>query len=134
MSERIVHCRLLKKDLPGLDRPPYRNELGRRIFEEVSKAGSSGSRTRYDSSIRIGSTLLRPRARSSCSSNARSTSATKRGSWQTRHGRRLSRTKDKDDASFDADTYSVESRMIPPPNRVAMATWPAPSESFENII
>ncbi|MCL2450665.1 MAG: oxidative damage protection protein [Polyangiaceae bacterium] len=37
MAERIVHCRLLKKDLPGLDRPPYRNELGQRIFDEVSK-------------------------------------------------------------------------------------------------
>ena len=37
MSERIVHCRLLKQDLPGLDRPPYRNELGKKIYEEVSK-------------------------------------------------------------------------------------------------
>ena len=37
MTERIVHCRLLKKDLPGLDRPPYKNELGQRIFAEVSK-------------------------------------------------------------------------------------------------
>jgi len=34
---RIVHCRKLGKDLPGLERPPYKNELGRRIFEEVSK-------------------------------------------------------------------------------------------------
>ena len=37
MSERIVHCRKLGKDLPGLSRPPYKNELGRRIYEEVSK-------------------------------------------------------------------------------------------------
>jgi Fe-S cluster biosynthesis and repair protein YggX len=37
MTERIVHCRLLEKDLPGLERPPYRNDLGKRIFEEVSK-------------------------------------------------------------------------------------------------
>jgi Fe-S cluster biosynthesis and repair protein YggX len=37
MPERIVHCRLLKKDLPGLDRPPYKNELGQKIFDEVSK-------------------------------------------------------------------------------------------------
>jgi Fe-S cluster biosynthesis and repair protein YggX len=37
MSERIVHCRLLKKELPGLDRPPFRNDIGRRIFEDVSK-------------------------------------------------------------------------------------------------
>jgi Fe-S cluster biosynthesis and repair protein YggX len=39
MPERIVHCRLLKKDLPGLDRPPYRNDLGKRIYEEISKEG-----------------------------------------------------------------------------------------------
>src|ERR1700733_15340175 len=37
MADRIVHCRLLKKDLPGLDRQPYKNDLGRRIYEEVSK-------------------------------------------------------------------------------------------------
>jgi Fe-S cluster biosynthesis and repair protein YggX len=37
MSERIVHCRHLKKDLPGLARPPYRNELGQKIYEQVSK-------------------------------------------------------------------------------------------------
>jgi Fe-S cluster biosynthesis and repair protein YggX len=37
MPERIVQCRLLKKELPGLDRPPYRNELGQRIYEGVSK-------------------------------------------------------------------------------------------------
>ena len=39
MSERIVHCRLLKKDLPGLERPPFRNEFGQRLFAEVSKEG-----------------------------------------------------------------------------------------------
>jgi Fe-S cluster biosynthesis and repair protein YggX len=39
MPERIVHCRLLKKDLPGLDRPPFRHELGQRLFQEVSKDG-----------------------------------------------------------------------------------------------
>ena len=37
MPERIVHCRHLKKDLPGLDRAPFRNELGQKIFEEISK-------------------------------------------------------------------------------------------------
>ncbi len=36
-EERIVHCRKLNKDLPGLKRQPYRNELGRRIYEEVSQ-------------------------------------------------------------------------------------------------
>jgi len=34
---RIVHCVKLKKDLPGLARQPYKNDLGKRIFEEVSK-------------------------------------------------------------------------------------------------
>lgn len=34
---RIVHCIKLDKDLPGLPRPPYRNELGQRLFESVSK-------------------------------------------------------------------------------------------------
>ena len=37
MSERIVHCRMKKQDLPGLERPPYRNELGQKIYAEVSK-------------------------------------------------------------------------------------------------
>lgn len=38
MSEpRLVKCRKLGKELPGLDRAPYRNELGQRIYEEVSK-------------------------------------------------------------------------------------------------
>jgi len=36
-DQRIVHCRKLGKDLPGLAKPPYRNDLGRRIYEEVSK-------------------------------------------------------------------------------------------------
>jgi Fe-S cluster biosynthesis and repair protein YggX len=38
MTERIVHCRMYKKDLPGLSRPPYKNELGQQIFAEVSRA------------------------------------------------------------------------------------------------
>lgn len=37
MTDRIVHCRKLNKDLPGLTRVPYRNELGQRIFAEVSQ-------------------------------------------------------------------------------------------------
>jgi Fe-S cluster biosynthesis and repair protein YggX len=34
---RLVKCRKLGKDLPGLAKPPYKNDLGKRIFEEVSK-------------------------------------------------------------------------------------------------
>jgi Fe-S cluster biosynthesis and repair protein YggX len=37
MTERIVHCRKLNKDLPGLARPPYKNELGQKLFDEVSR-------------------------------------------------------------------------------------------------
>jgi Fe-S cluster biosynthesis and repair protein YggX len=37
MADRIVHCKKLGKDLPGLDRPPYKNDLGKRIYEEISK-------------------------------------------------------------------------------------------------
>ena len=34
---RMVKCRKLGRELPGLSRPPYKNELGKRIYEEVSK-------------------------------------------------------------------------------------------------
>jgi len=34
---RTVHCVLLKQEAPGLDRPPYPGDLGKRIFEQVSK-------------------------------------------------------------------------------------------------
>jgi Fe-S cluster biosynthesis and repair protein YggX len=37
MTDRIVHCVKLGKDLPGLSRPPYKNELGQKLFENVSK-------------------------------------------------------------------------------------------------
>ena len=34
---RMVQCRKLGKLLPGLKRKPYRNELGQRIYDEVSQ-------------------------------------------------------------------------------------------------
>jgi Fe-S cluster biosynthesis and repair protein YggX len=34
---RMVHCALLKAELPGLDYLPYPGELGRRIYDAVSK-------------------------------------------------------------------------------------------------
>ena len=37
MTDRLVQCIKLGKELPGLARAPYRNELGQRIFETVSK-------------------------------------------------------------------------------------------------
>ena len=34
---RTVQCVVLKREAEGLDRPPYPGELGRRIYEQVSK-------------------------------------------------------------------------------------------------
>lgn len=34
---RIIHCAKLKQDLPGLLKPPFPTELGKLIFENVSK-------------------------------------------------------------------------------------------------
>ena len=34
---RMVNCVLLKKEAEGLDRPTYPGELGKRIYENVSK-------------------------------------------------------------------------------------------------
>ncbi len=34
---RMVHCVFLKQEAPGLDRPPFPGEQGKRIFENVSK-------------------------------------------------------------------------------------------------
>ena len=34
---RMVHCIKLNTEAEGLDRPPYPGELGKRIFEQVSK-------------------------------------------------------------------------------------------------
>ena len=34
---RTVQCVMLKREAPGLDRPPYPGELGRRIYEGVSR-------------------------------------------------------------------------------------------------
>jgi Fe-S cluster biosynthesis and repair protein YggX len=36
---RTVHCVLLQREAPGLERPPYPGPLGQRIFEHVSKEG-----------------------------------------------------------------------------------------------
>ncbi len=37
--DRTVHCIKLQKDLPGLVKPPFPNELGQFIYEKVSKEG-----------------------------------------------------------------------------------------------
>lgn len=35
----MVHCVVLKRDAPGLARPPYHGPLGQRIYENVSQEG-----------------------------------------------------------------------------------------------
>ena len=35
--KRIVHCVKFQKDLPGLDEVPFDNELGQRIYDNVSR-------------------------------------------------------------------------------------------------
>ncbi len=34
---RLVHCIKLHKELPGLAKPPFPNELGQLVYEKVSK-------------------------------------------------------------------------------------------------
>ena len=36
---RVVFCRVLKREAPGLDQAPYPGELGQRIYHEVSAEG-----------------------------------------------------------------------------------------------
>ena len=36
---QMVQCVRLKQQAEGLDRPPYPGELGKRVFENVSKEG-----------------------------------------------------------------------------------------------
>ena len=36
-SVRMVKCVKLGRELPGLDRPPWKGELGQRIYDNVSK-------------------------------------------------------------------------------------------------
>ena len=37
MAQRMVKCTLLKKELPGIEEPPWPGELGKRIYENVSQ-------------------------------------------------------------------------------------------------
>jgi Fe-S cluster biosynthesis and repair protein YggX len=37
MTTRLIHCQKLKKELEGLIRPPYPGDLGRRIYDNISK-------------------------------------------------------------------------------------------------
>lgn len=37
MAERMVMCKKLGKELPGLERPPFPGEIGQQIFDSISK-------------------------------------------------------------------------------------------------
>ena len=37
--KRMVNCVVLKREAEGLDAPPHPGEIGRRIYENVSKEG-----------------------------------------------------------------------------------------------
>jgi len=37
MSDHQVFCVKLKKNLPGLEEPPFDNDLGRKIYDNVSQ-------------------------------------------------------------------------------------------------
>lgn len=37
MTERIMTCKKLGKELKGLDKPPFPGPLGQRIFNEISE-------------------------------------------------------------------------------------------------
>lgn len=37
MPPHTVFCVKLKKELPGLDEPPFDNELGRKVYDNVSQ-------------------------------------------------------------------------------------------------
>jgi len=39
---RTIHCVKLKREAEGFDFPPYPGELGKRIYEHVSKAAWQG--------------------------------------------------------------------------------------------
>lgn len=36
-GSRIVHCVKFGKDLPGLERVPWKGELGKRVYENISR-------------------------------------------------------------------------------------------------
>jgi Fe-S cluster biosynthesis and repair protein YggX len=37
MAERLVKCKKLGKELPGLEKPPFSGEIGQKIYENISK-------------------------------------------------------------------------------------------------
>jgi len=41
-QDRTVMCVKLKKELPGLKEPPFNNDLGNRIYEQVSQEAWKG--------------------------------------------------------------------------------------------
>ena len=44
MAERMVKCIKLGRELPGLEKPPFAGEVGKKIFDSVSKQAWSAWR------------------------------------------------------------------------------------------
>jgi len=36
-GQRMVHCVKFDREMPGLERPPWKGELGKRVYENVSQ-------------------------------------------------------------------------------------------------
>ena len=64
---RTVHCIKLDRDLPGLDRPPFKDELGEKLFDGVSQEAWNMWNTASVPSIRkpANSSKSRPKPTSS---------------------------------------------------------------------
>jgi len=61
---RMVQCVLLKREAPGLERAPYPGDLGRRIYESVSREAWArwlGHQTMLINEYRL--TPIEPKAR-----------------------------------------------------------------------
>lgn len=39
MAERMVQCLKLGKELPGLEKPPFSGEVGKKIYDQISAEG-----------------------------------------------------------------------------------------------
>ena len=37
MTERLINCVKLNKELPGLEKPPFSGPIGQEIYEKISK-------------------------------------------------------------------------------------------------
>lgn len=61
---RIIHCSKLNKEAEGLDYPPYPGELGKKIYQQISKEAWQlwlGRQTMFINEYRL--SMLDPKSR-----------------------------------------------------------------------